>query len=359
MSGSLFDVMHQEEFEQIVYGYDRHSGLKTLICIHNTALGPGFGGVRMMPYETEEDALQDVMKLARAMTYKNAACGIDFGGGKAVIIGDPQTEKTENLLRAFGRILEGLGGRYIAGVDIGTDENDMVVVHRETDYNVALPESYGGGGSTSAATAFGCFEGIKAAVGEVFEDPGLEGKRVGIQGVGNIGSVLARYLVEAGAEVVVSDVSGAAIERVRRDLAVDVADVEGIYDEDMDIFAPCALGGILNDETIPRLKCRLIAGAANNQLLHESAHAAMLSERGIVYAVDFIMSAGGVINNAHQFIGYDRERAYGQVAEIGDTVVRVLRMARERGITTVEAAMALAEDRIESAIRRQGYYLRK
>lgn len=359
MSAPLFEVMHQEEFEQIVYGYDKHSGLKTLICIHNTALGPGFGGVRMMPYETEEDALLDVMKLAKAMTYKNAACGIDFGGGKAVIIGDPETDKTENLLRVFGRMLEGLGGRYIAGVDIGTDENDMVVVHRETDYNVALPESYGGGGSTSAATAFGCFEGIKAAAGEVFEDPGLEGKRVGIQGVGNIGSVLARYLVEAGASVVVSDVREAAIDRLRGELPVDVADVEGIYDEDMDIFAPCALGGILNDHTIPRLRCRLIAGSANNQLADEAVHAAMLEDRGIVYAVDFIMSAGGVINNAHQFIGYDRERAYGQVAEIGDTMVRVLHTARELGVTTVEAAMMLAEDRIESAVRRRGYYLRR
>ncbi len=359
MSKSLFDVMHQEEFEQIVYGYDRHSGLKTLICLHNTALGPGFGGVRMMPYETEEDALDDVMKLAKAMTYKNAACGIDFGGGKAVIIGDPETEKTENLLRAFGRMLEGLGGRYIAGVDIGTDEDDMVIVHRETDYNVALPESYGGGGSTSAATAFGCFEGMKAAVAEVFDDPGLEGKRVAIQGVGNIGSVLARYLVDAGAEVVISDVRESAIQRVRESLAVEVADVQGIYDEDMDIFAPCALGGILNDDTIPRLKCKLVAGSANNQLADETAHAAMLAERGIVYAVDFIMSAGGVINNAHQFIGYDRERAYGQIAEIGDTILGVLRTASERKVTTVEAAMMLAEDRIESAVRRKGYYLRR
>ncbi len=359
MTRPLFDIMQQEDFEEIVHGYDRHSGLRALICLHNTALGPGFGGTRMMPYETEEDALQDVLKLARAMTWKNAACGIDFGGGKAVIIGDPDRDKTEDLLRAFGRMIEGLGGRFITGVDIGTDENDMIVVRRETNYNVALPESYGGGGSTSAATAFGCFEGIRAAAEEVFEDPDLKGKVVAIQGVGSIGSVLAKYLVEAGADVVVSDINEAAIERLRQQLPVERVEVEAIYDQDVDIFAPCALGGILNDNTIPRLKCRLIAGAANNQLADETLHSAMLSERGIAYAVDFIMNAGGVINNSHQFIGYHRERAYHQVAQIAGTITRVFRMAEEEQITTFAAAMMLAEQRIRGAVQRRSYYLQR
>lgn len=359
MTRPLFDIMEEDGFEQIVYGYDKHSGMRALISIHNTALGPAFGGTRMMPYASEADALQDVMNLGKAMTWKNAACGIDFGGGKAVILGDANTEKTEDLLRAFGQMVHGLGGRFITGVDIGTDEDDMVIVRKETTYNVAMPESYGGGGSTSAATAFGCFEGIKAAVKEVFDSPDLKGKRVAIQGVGNIGSVLARYLVEAGAEVVVSDVNESALKRLQQQQPVDIVGVEDIYDQDVDIFAPCALGGILNDDTIPRLKCRLIAGVANNQLLDETLHATMLKNRGIAYAVDFIMSAGGVINNSHQFGGYHRERAYKHVAEIGTTMTRVFRMAEDHQITTVEAAMMLAEHRIQGAIERKGYYLNR
>ncbi len=359
MTRPLFDIMEEDGFEQIVYGYDKHSGMRALISIHNTALGPAFGGTRMMPYASEADALQDVMNLGKAMTWKNAACGIDFGGGKAVILGDANTEKTEDLLRAFGQMVHGLGGRFITGVDIGTDEDDMVIVRKETTYNVAMPESYGGGGSTSAATAFGCFEGIKAAAKEVFDSPDLKGKRVAIQGVGNIGSVLARYLVEAGAEVVVSDVNESALKRLQQQQPVDIVGVEDIYDQDVDIFAPCALGGVLNDDTIPRLKCRLIAGAANNQLLDETLHATMLKKRGIAYAVDFIMSAGGVINNSHQFGGYHRERAYKHVAEIGTTMTRVFRMAEDHQITTVEAAMMLAEHRIQGAIERKGYYLNR
>ncbi|MDW7670097.1 MAG: Glu/Leu/Phe/Val dehydrogenase dimerization domain-containing protein [Bacillota bacterium] len=355
----VFEMMKDEEFEQIVYGYDKNSGMKALISIHNTSLGPAFGGTRMMPYESEDDALQDVMKLGKAMTWKNAACGIDFGGGKAVIIGDARKEKTEDLLRAFGRMVEGLGGRYITGVDIGTDENDMIIVRKETQYNVALPESYGGGGSTSAATAFGCFEGIKSAVKEVFDDKGLKNKRVAIQGVGNIGSVLARYLVKEGAEVIVSDVNEEAVQRLCQELGIQQVDPEAIYDLEVDIFSPCALGGILNDTTIPRLQCRLVAGSANNQLADEESHATLLKERGIAYAVDFIMSAGGVINNSHQFIGYHRERAYGQVARIGDAITQVFRMAREKNVTTQEAAMMLARQRIASAVQRKSYYLEK
>ena len=355
----IFEIMQEEDFEQIVYGYDKNSGMKALISIHNTALGPAFGGTRMMPYATEDDAMQDVMKLGKAMTWKNAACGIDFGGGKAVIIGDAKTEKTEDLLRAFGRMVEGLAGRYVTGVDIGTDENDMIIVRKETKYNVALPESYGGGGSTSAATAFGCFEGIKASVREVFEDPSLKGKKVAIQGIGNIGSVLAKYLVDEGVQVISAAVNEDAVKALCDALPVESVKPEEIYHQDVDIFSPCALGGILNDETIPRLKCKLVAGSANNQLADESRHADMLKDAGIAYAVDFIMSAGGVINNSHQFIGYHRERAYGQVAGIGRSIAQVFQMAAAGNITTQEAAMKLAQHRIDSAIKRKSYYLER
>lgn len=359
MAKMVLEMMKNGEFEQIVYGYDKHSGLKALISIHNTALGPAFGGTRMMPYEKEEDALQDVMKLGKAMTWKNAACGIDFGGGKAVIIGDAKTEKTEDLLRAFGRMVEGLNGRYITGVDIGTDENDMIIVRKETKYNVALPESYGGGGSTSAATAYGCFEGMKAAAKAVFENPDLNGKKVAIQGIGNIGSVLAKYLVDAGATVLISDVNEDAVKELCKKLPVESVGVDQIYDQDVDIFSPCALGGILNDQTIPRLKCKLVAGSANNQLENEAKHSNMLKESNIAYAVDFIMSAGGVINNSNQFIGYHRERAYGQVAKIGDSITSVFEIAANQNITTQEAAMILARQRIDGAIQRKSYYLEK
>lgn len=360
MAQPLFEVLKKDEFEQVVYGYDKFSGLKSIIAIHNTALGPAFGGTRMMPYATEEQAIQDVLRLSKAMTYKNAAGGINFGGGKAIIIGDPKTEKTEDLLRAFGRLIEGLGGRYITGVDVGTDEDDMVIVHEETNYNVALPETYGGGGSTSAATAYGLCHGMKSAAAEVFGDESLKGKTVSIQGVGHIGYVLAKYLLEEGANVVVCDVDKNNLKRATETLNVDVVEPDKIYDVDADIFSPCALGGVLNDDTISRLKCKLIAGSANNQLAEEMKHSQMIQDRGIVYAVDYILSVGGCINNSHQFIGYNRERAYGMVKNnITKNITRVLKMAKEQGITTAEAAKLMAEQRIQMAINRKSWYLEK
>lgn len=356
----MFEVMEKDDFEQIVYGYDKYSGLKCIIAIHNTALGPAFGGTRMMPYASEEAALKDALRLAKAMTYKNAAGGINFGGGKAVIIGDPKTEKTEDLLRAFGRMIEGLGGRYITGVDVGTDEDDMVIVHQETKYNVAMPESYGGGGSTSAATAYGLCHGMKTAAEMVFGDSSLKDKTIAIQGVGHIGYVLAKYLIDEGAHVIVSDVDERNLKRATEDLNVDVVAPDKIYDLDVDIFSPCALGSILNDNTIPRLKCKLIAGSANNQLEDELKHCKMLEEKGISYAVDYILSVGGCINNSHQFMGYNRERAYGMVKNnITTNIRKVFEMAREMKITTSEAAILMAEHRMQMAINRKAWYLEK
>lgn len=352
----LFEALKEGEFEQVVYGYDKYSGLKSIIIIHNTALGPAFGGTRMMPYATEEEALQDGMRLAEAMTYKNAAAGLDFGGGKAVIIGNPKTDKTEDLLRAFGRLVNGLAGRFIAGVDVGTDEDDMVIVHRESSYVTALPESYGGGGSTSAATAYGLYYGMKSAAEEVFGDPSLKNKSVAIQGAGHIGSVLARYLVNEGAKVIATALSTSSRERITRELGVEVVDPEKIYDLDVDIFSPCALGGVLNDDTIPRLRCKLVAGSANNQLLDEEKHCKMIEEKGIAYAVDYILSAGGGINNSNQFIGYNHDRAYAQVKKVEETVKKAFRLAKEKQITTVAAAKLIAEHRIQMATNRKAWY---
>lgn len=358
LSWPVFDAAKKGEFEQIVFGYNERSNLRSIIAIHDTTLGPAFGGTRMMEYDSEAKALEDVLQLAKAMTYKNAAAGLNFGGGKAVIIGNPKREKSEALLRSFGRLVASLGGRYITGVDIGTCEEDMIVLHQETDYNVSMPETYGGGGSTSAATAYGLFYGIKALVEEVFEEPSLYGKSIAIQGVGNIGLLLAESMVKEGCQVFVSDIDEERLELAKK-LGAAVVQQEKIYDLDVDIFSPNALGGALNDETIPRLKCRLVAGAANNQLLHEESHGKMLEEREIIYGVDYILSAGGVINNAHQFIGYDRERAYAQIRAIGSTAKKVYRMGRERGIPFTMAAKELAKERIQMAQGLKDWYLEK
>lgn len=345
----LFKLLKEEEFEQVVYGYDKYSGLKSIIAIHNTALGPALGGTRMMPYATEDEALQDSMRLAKAMTYKNAAAGIDFGGGKAVIIGTPQTDKTEDLLRAFGRLVNGLAGRFITAIDVGTDENDMEIVRRETDYSVAFP-------GVSAATACALYHGMKSAVEEVFGELTLRGRSVAIQGVGHVGSVLARYLVNDGANVIVADVDEESLKKIIHELKVEVVAPEKIYDLDVDIFSPCALGGILNDDTIPRLKCKLIAGSANNQLLDEERHCRMIEERGIAYAVDYIVNAGGVIDCSNELMGYNRDRAYAQMARIAENVKKVFKLAKEKQITTVAAAILIAEHRIQMAINRKAWY---
>lgn len=357
MSWPVFQALQDDNFEQIVFGYDEESGLKSIIAIHDTTLGPAFGGARMMLYKTEEEALIDVMKLAQAMTYKNAAAGINFGGGKAVIIGDPKKEKSEALLRVFGRFIAGLGGRYIAGVDIGTTEEDMVILHQETHYNVSMPEAYGGGGSTSKATAYGVFQGIKALVEEIFPDPFLQGKSVAIQGVGSIGTFLTEYLLEEGSKVWVCDVDAERLERIQKRFPVTVVPPEKIYDVKVDIFSPNALGGILNQETIPRLQCRLVAGAANNQLLQGEKDCQLLMDRGITYGVDFLINAGGVMNNAHQFTGYNRERAYAQIRSIGQTLKEIYRYSKKEGVSPLVAAQNRAEKRIQMGGRLKSWYL--
>ncbi len=353
----MFSAVQEEGFEQVVFGHHPVWGLKSIIAIHDTTLGPAFGGTRMMDYGSEAEALADVLRLARAMTYKNAAAGINFGGGKAVIIGDPERDKNEGLLRAFGRLVTSLGGRYITGVDVGTNQDDMIIIHQETDYNVSMPESYGGGGSTSAATAYGVFAGMKALAEEVFPDPRLKGKAVAVQGLGSVGRFLLEYLVEAGCEVYAAEVDERKIQKLREEFDFTAVPPEEIYDVEVDIFSPCALGEVLNDETIPRLKCSLVAGAANNQLADEERHCRMLEQRGITYGVDYILNAGGVINNAHQFPGYNRERAYRQIEGIAATARQVHRLAEEEGITAVGAARRKAEERLTMAGELKKWYL--
>ncbi|ADU51264.1 leucine dehydrogenase [Thermaerobacter marianensis DSM 12885] len=340
----VFDKLEAMGHEQVVFCYDRATGLKAIIAIHDTTLGPALGGCRMWPYASEEEAIVDALRLARGMTYKNAAMGLNFGGGKSVIIGDPRRDKSEMLFRAFGQFVDSLGGRYITAEDVGTGTDDMAYVAMETPHVVGLP---GRSGDPSPATAYGVFRGMKACLGEVFGDESFQGRVVAIQGMGHVGYHLARLLHEAGARLVVTDVDPERARRAAREFGAQVVSPEAIYDVECDVFAPCALGAILNDQTIPRLRCRIVAGSANNQLA-EPRHGEELARRGILYAPDYVINGGGVIHVADEYApgGYDRDRAFARVATIYDKVKAILTVAREQGITTAEAADRLAEQRI-------------
>lgn len=351
--------MLDEGYENVVLCSDPEVGLQGVIVLHDTTLGPGLGGTRLMPYRSEAEAVLDAMRLAKAMTYKNAAAGLDFGGGKAVLIGDPAKVKTEAYLRSFARHINGLAGRYITGVDVGTDPSDMVVILRETRYVVALPEAWGGCGDTTAATAFGLYHGMKAAAGAVFGRPELGARSVAIQGAGHIGSLLARRLAGDGARLYLADVDRGRAEALAAEVGATVVEPEAVYEVPCDILSPNALGGVLNDDTIPRLRCRLVAGAANNQLLDVTRHSRLVQDRGITFVPDFILSAGGVMNNSHQFTGYNREKAYGEIERIiPANVERVVAAAAGGEITPQQAAMRLAEERIRSLHRVRKFYLR-
>src|SRR5690606_16373124 len=316
------------------------SGLKAIIAIHNSTLGPALGGCRMWPYESEEAAMQDVLRLSRGMTYKNAAMGLNLGGGKSVIIGDPQKDKSEALFRAYGKFVDSLGGRYITAVDAGVTVEDMTQVASETRWVVGLPDR---SGDPSPVTAVGVLEGMKACLQTVYGDPSREGRTVAVQGVGSVGYELSKLLHEEGAKLVVSDIFPEKAERAQREFGAQVVDPEAIYDVECDIFSPCALGGVLNDDTIGRLKCRIVAGSANNQLAAPQ-HAGAMADRGILYAPDFVINGGGVINVTEEFnpAGYDRARALTKVRGIHGKLLQIMAISQREGVTTAEAADMLA-----------------
>ncbi len=345
-----------EEFEEVVFFHDLPSGLRAIVAIHSTQMGPALGGSRFYPYATEEDALHDVLRLARGMTYKAAAAGLDLGGGKAVIIGDPKRIKSEELLRAYGRFIDTLQGRYITAEDVGTTGQDMDMLRRETRSVVGVSPAMGGSGDPSPVTAWGVFQGLIACAEEAWKDSSLAGRRVAVQGVGKVGYHLVKHLVEAGASVVISDVDVDAVARAVREFGVDTANTDKIHAEECDIFAPCALGGIIRDDTLPSLRCRVIGGSANNQL--ESAeHGEALQEMGILYAPDYVINAGGLINVADELRGYDRERAMAKVEGIYRTMREVFQVSREQGISTAEAADHVAKARIERVGRLRRYWV--
>nr|WP_106779788.1 Glu/Leu/Phe/Val dehydrogenase dimerization domain-containing protein [Lysinibacillus timonensis] len=353
----IFKYMEKYDYEQLLFCQDHTSGLKAIIAIHDTTLGPALGGVRMWPYATEEQAIDDALRLARGMTYKNAVAGLNLGGGKTVIIGDPIKDKNEEMFRALGRFIQGLNGRYITAEDVGTTVSDMDLIHEETNYVTGISPMFGSSGNPSPVTAYGVFLGMKAAVKEALGVDSMKGVRVAVQGLGNVAYTLCDYLHQEGAILVVTDINKKAIERVIQDFGAKMVLPNDIYKQDVDVFSPCALGAIINDETIPNFKAKVIAGSANNQL-KESRHGDIIHELGIVYAPDYVINAGGVINVADELIGYNRERAMKRVETIYDNITKVFDISKQQNIPTYLAANRLAEERIKRLSKSRKQFLR-
>lgn len=345
----LFPLMSKYGHERVLFGSDERTGLRSIIAIHSTVLGPALGGARMWPYESEGEALWDVLRLSRGMTYKAAAAGLNLGGGKAVIIADPARDKSEELFRAFGRFVDTLGGRYITAEDVGTSVQDIAYVRQETAHAVGTPETSGGSGDPSPVTALGVLSGIKACLEIVYGTPDLNGRRVAIQGVGKVGYHLAELLYREGAQLFVCDINLERVEAAVRAFNAKAVDDACFFNLEVDVLSPCALGGILNDKTIPEIRARIIAGAANNQLLDETRHGRELAERSILYAPDYVINAGGVINVYSEIEKTPRSLALKRAEAIGDTVRRVVQIARREGVCTYEAANRLAEERLAEA----------
>jgi leucine dehydrogenase len=347
-AGSIFGQITKMDHEQLVICQDEATGLKALIAIHNTVLGPALGGTRMWPYATEEEAITDVLRLSRGMTFKNALAGLNLGGGKAVIIGDPKL-KNEAFMRRFGRFVESLSGRYVTAEDVNMKTSDMEFIAMETRHVAGLPEIKGGAGDPSPVTGYGVYMGMKAAAKKAFGSDDLSGKKIGVQGVGQVGKYLIEYLIKEGAEVLITDIFQEKLMEVARATGAQAVDPNVIYDLQMDIYAPCALGATINDETIDRLKCAVIAGGANNQLKDEEKHGKLLMQKGIVYAPDFLINAGGVINVGMEYLGgYNREIVFQQTEKIYETCIQILNKSEAENIPAQQAAIETAKARIES-----------
>lgn len=332
--------------EQVVFCSDPATGLQAIIAIYSTALGPALGGTRFYPYRSQADALADVLNLSRAMAYKAACAGLDLGGGKAVIIGDPATDKSEALLRAYGRFVQSLGGRYVTACDVGTYVEDMDVVARECEFVTGRSPAHGGAGDSAVLTAFGVYQGMRAAAEVKWGTPSLRGRRVGIAGVGKVGHHLVEHLLAENASVVVADVSRDAVDRVRvLHPEVDVVDPDELVRQPLDVYAPCALGGALNDETVPVLQAEVVCGAANNQLAHAGIDK-LLDDRGVLYAPDYVVNSGGLIQVADEIEGFSEPRARAKAAGIFDTTLRIFALAAEEGVPAAVAADRLAERRM-------------
>lgn len=352
----LFNQIETKNHEQVVICSDPKVGLKAIIAIHNTTLGPALGGTRMWMYKNEKEALRDVLRLSRGMTYKAAVAGLNLGGGKAVIIGDPKKHKTEALFRTYGRFVEGLGGRYITAEDVGIEVRDMEWVRMETKYVTGISRALGGSGDPSSVTALGTFEGMRACAKRVFGTDSLAGKKIAVQGAGHVSYYLVKQLVHDGAKVFITDIFPEKLKRFVDDFGVTVVNPDEIYGLDVDIFSPCALGGILNSETIPQLKCAIVAGCSNNQLDDENLHGQMLIDRNILYAPDYVINAGGLINVANELEGYNQERAHEQASRIYDVIANIITYSELHNVPTYVASNELAEHRLNQIGRIKSIY---
>ncbi|MFP4846401.1 Glu/Leu/Phe/Val family dehydrogenase [Winogradskyella sp. PE311] len=340
-----------DDHEQIVFCNDKDTRLKAIIGIHNTVLGPALGGTRMWQYNNEWEALNDVLRLSRGMTFKSAITGLNLGGGKAVIIGDAKTQKTPELMKRFGEFVHSLSGRYITAEDVGMTTGDMDTVREVTPYVTGISESKGGAGNPSPITAYGVFMGMKAAAQFQYGSDVLEDKNVFVQGIGNVGEALVEHLVNEGANVTITDISRERLEDVRSKYGASIYEGNDIYSEPMDIYAPCALGATINDDTINKLQAKVIAGAANNQLADENKHGKILRDRGIIYAPDFLINAGGIINVYAELENYDRQEIMRKTENIFNTTLEILDRAKANEITTHIAALSIAKERIETRKR--------
>lgn len=352
----LFDRLNEHNYEQLIFCQDQASGLKAIIAIHDTTLGPALGGTRMWNYKTEEEAIEDAIRLARGMTYKAAVAGLNLGGGKAVIIGDPKEDKSEALFRAFGRYIQSLQGRFITAEDVGTTEEDMDQIYLETRYVTGVSAGYGAKGDPSPITALGVYKGIKAASQVAFGHDSLHDRTVAVQGAGSVAYELCRLLTEEGANVIVTDIDQEKQRRVVEDFSARAVTPEEIYHVECDIFSPCALGGIINDETIQHFRCHVIAGSANNQLL-EDRHGQELDQRGILYVPDYVINAGGLIHVADELQNYNYERVLKKVDQIYDNILKVFQIAQRDQIPSYRAADRLAEERIQTLSQSRNMYL--
>lgn len=353
-----FDYMEKHSYEQIVYFYDKTTGLKGITCIHNTTLGPALGGTRLWNYENEEDAVLDCLRLARGMTYKAAAAGLNLGGGKTVLIGNANEDKSEAYFRALGRYVQSLNGRYITAEDVNTSTKDMDYVHMETDYVVGLE---GKSGNPSPLTALGVFHGIRATLHHRLGDDDISKYTFAVQGTGQTGYYLVKLLTEAKAKkIYFTDINPSHVTKMQKECPnVIYVKPEDIYSLDVDVFSPCALGAVLNDQTIPQIKAPVIAGSANNVLEDEEKHGQMIKDRGTLYAPDFVINAGGLINVSHELASYNRERAIRDIEKIYDRLLDIYHISEKEDITTFEAAKVFAKKRIETISKVHGNYIPK
>lgn len=353
---SVFAKLEEFGHQKVVYCSDPDSGLKAIIAIHDTTLGPALGGTRMWAYKTEMEALNDVLRLSRSMTYKAAITGLNLGGGKAVIIGDSRVDKTEALMRRYGRFVDNLNGSFITAEDVGTNPRDMEYIRMETRHVTGVPESIGGSGDPSPVTARGVFMGIKACVKEQFGNDNLAGRSVAVQGIGHVGESLVALLRNENAKVYISDINEERLRQVARKYGAEAVPNNNLFDLDVDIYSPCALGATVNTETIGRLKASIIAGSANNQLADEEVHGAMLLQKGIMFAPDYLINAGGLINCYSELTGFSKKKTLQMAEHIYEATRKVLQKSKQEDIPTIEAANKIAEKRIEDIRKLKASY---